>query len=571
MEKWWKKAIGYQIYLRSFKDSNDDGIGDLQGIISKLDYLHDLGINLIWICPFYDSPMDDNGYDVRDFYKVSSEYGTMDDFKQLISKAHLLNIKVMTDLVLNHTSDEHYWFQEAKKDKNSKYHDYYIWGNPRYKDSKMIPPTNWASFFGGSCWEYNEETNEYYMKIFSKKMPDLNWNNKELRKEIQKVAKFWIELGVDGFRVDAVAHLGKCELVDSFDNYDKDKDIAYDWSRFSNLEIVHDYLHELNVEVFSKYDLACVGEVGGNATVEDAIRYTSVDSKELDMVFNFDHNWCNNGWNRKKGEELKINVHHIKEMFKKWQTRLQNNGWNAIYWLNHDQPRVASHYGSLEYPLESTKMLATIMYNMSGTPFIYNGEEIGMTSPKFNSIEDFNDVQLIGQYEFNVIKNKQDKDEFIFNAAYSSRDNARTMMQWDDSIYAGFSTHKPWYRVNDNYLDINVSKQLNDSNSLLNYYKKVIEIRLNSIYQDTLCYGTYQIVLEEDDYIYAYLREYKDETLLVVANLTKEECTIHNLDYKVCNVILHNYKTINSKDLDSLLNSTLRPFESYLLKVERMK
>lgn len=559
LNKWWKYSFGYQIYIRSFKDSNNDGIGDLKGIIEKLDYLEYLGVNLIWICPFFESPMDDNGYDVSDFYSVSKEYGTIEDIKELIDKAHKKGIRVIIDLIMNQTSDEHEWFIESRKSKDNPYRDYYLWMPPKIVDGKQVEPTNWASFFGGSCWQYDDETKEYYMKIFSKKMPDLNWKNPSIRKEIANVALYWIKLGIDGFRIDAVAHIGKSEFIDS--NMDTNEKYKPEWEKYSNLPIIHKYLKELNRNVFSKYDVFTVGEVGGRAKIEDALLYVGRLRGELNSVFNFDHNWCNNGWNRKKGEKLVINVPHMKEMFNKWQTGLFGEGWNAIYWLNHDQPRVASHYGDPDYPKESAKMLATAMYFMWGTPFIYNGEEIGMTNPNFKSIDDFRDVSVKNQYRINVIENHQDADEFIWNASYSTRDNARTLMQWSDEENGGFTKGKPWNIICDNYKEINVKKEIEDEDSILHYYRKVIRIRLWSEYRQVICFGKYIQLEKEHDKLYAYYRIYRNKRILVLCNLTDKEFDLDSI--KINNqvkIIISNY---NRKEY----LKHFMPFEAYVLEV----
>lgn len=560
--KWWQEAIGYQIYIRSFQDSNNDGIGDLKGIISRLDYLKYLGINLIWICPFCSSPMDDNGYDVSDFYDVSSDYGSLNDIKTLIIKAHDKGIKVMMDLILNHTSDEHYWFKEARKAKDNPYHDYYIWGNPRIINGEKKEPTNWASFFGGSAWEYNETTDEYYMKIFSKKMPDLNWKNPMVQKEMIKVATFWCDLGIDGFRIDAASHLGKDTLVDVV--VDKPEDwYHHNCIKFSNLPIVHEYMHILNKEVFSKYDIITVGEVGGYASVDDALKFTMPSREELEMVFNFDHNWCNNGWDRAESEKQRINVAHLKEMFNKWQTGLQGKTWNAIYWLNHDQPRVATHYGDKDYYLESTKMLAIALYFMWGTPFIYNGEEIGMTSPKFTSLNDFRDVSIKNAYLYDVVEHGETFEHFIKRVSYSTRDNARTLMQWDDSINGGFSQGKPWNIICSNYQKINVKNEINDPTSVLSFYKKVIDLRLNSKYKDVITYGKYQQLYYEHPSLYCYERILKKQKLLVICNLTDNIVELPLIKEEYQNIILSNYPNNLRKVQELPLN--LKPFEAYVL------
>lgn len=570
--KWWKNSVGYQIYIRSFKDSNDDGIGDLKGITSKLDYLKYLGINLIWICPFYESPMDDNGYDVSDFLNVSSEYGSLSDIKELLFEAHKRNIRVIIDLILNQTSDEHWWFKEAKKSRDNPYHDYYIWKNPRYVEEngkrKRIEPTNWASFFGGSCWEYVEAIDQYYMKIFSKKMPDLNYENPKVIDEIINIINFWCELGVDGFRLDAVAHLAKSEFVDS--NLDTSDEYKPDWSKYSNLSKVHDYLKELNKRAFSKFDLLLVGEVGGNATVNDALLYTLPERKELNMVFNFDHNWCNNKWEKEPNKKMRIKVLDLKKVFNKWEVGLQNNGsWNALYWLNHDQPRVVSHYGDSEYFEKSTKVLALALYFMWGTPFIYNGEEIGMTNPVFKTIEDFKDVSAINCYRIEVLEKKKDAQKFIEDISYSTRDNARTIMQWDDGEYGGFSNTKPWNIICDNYKEINVSKEIADKNSLFNFYRKILKIRLKSKYRYVIRDGVYEQKALEDDSLYMYIRRLESSdkefnSIIVISNLT-DKVIDFNITNILTNIDLNNTKIVLSNYNRRAVPKQLKEYEGIVL------
>jgi len=562
--KWWKEAFGYQIYIRSFYDANNDGIGDLQGITEKLPYLSYLGVNLIWICPFYKSPMDDNGYDVMDFYAVDKTYGTLEDFKVLVEEAHKRGIRVIIDLILNHTSDEHSWFIESRKSKDNPYRDYYIWRPPRYDElGNRKEPTNWASFFGGGCWEYDEQTDEYYMKIFSKKMPDLNWENHQVQEEMVKVAKYWLDLGVDGFRVDAVAHLAKAPFVDS----DMPTNYRYtpDWGRFSNLPKLHEYLKMMRKKAFSGYDLMVVGEVGGGALVEDALKYSAPEEEELDMVFNFDHNWCNNSWSAKDRTELKINVPHLKEMFDKWQTGLFGKAWNAIYWLNHDQPRVVTHYGDDEGPLHdrSAKALAVALYFMWGTPFIYNGEEIGMTNPHFKSIADFQDVSFITQYYLNI-QNGTDPEAYIAHASLSTRDNARTLMQWNDGLRGGFTKGTPWNLINENYRTINVESQIKDPNSILNFYRKIIEIRTKSPFRNIIIYGSYELIEKEHNQIYAYLRRFEGRNLLVLCNLTKEAATVDKLPYTLEERVLGTM----DKQININKKMVLEPYEAYVLEIK---
>jgi glycosidase len=562
--KWWKEAFGYQIYIRSFYDANNDGIGDLKGITEKLPYLSYLGVNLIWICPFYKSPMDDNGYDVADFYAVDETYGTLEDFRELIAEAHKRGIRVIIDLILNHTSDEHPWFIESRKSKDSPYRNYYIWQPPRYDESgNRKEPTNWASFFGGGCWEYDETTDEYYMKIFSKKMPDLNWENLQVQAEMVKVAKYWLDLGVDGFRVDAVAHLAKAPFVDS--TMPTDYQYTPDWGKFSNLPKLHEYLKMMRKEAFSGYDLLVVGEVGGSALIEDALKYAAPEERELDMVFNFDHNWCNNSWSAKDRSELKINVPHLKEMFGKWQSGLYGKAWNALYWLNHDQPRVVTHYGDDEGPLHdrSAKALAVALYFMWGTPFIYNGEEIGMTNPHFKTIDDFKDVSFITQYYINV-QNGADPEKYIAHASLSTRDNARTLMQWNDSLHGGFTKGTPWNLINDNYRTINVESQMKDPDSVLNFYRKVIEIRTKSAFRNIIIYGSYEPFLKEHPKVYAYLRRYEGRTMLIICNLTKEKAIVEGLPFTLIEKVLG---TMN-KQININQRMVLEPYEAYVLEIK---
>ena len=561
--KWWKEAIGYQIYLRSFYDSNGDGIGDINGIIEKLDYLKDLGVDLLWICPFYKSPMDDNGYDVSDFYDISPDYGTMDDAKRLISEAKKRGIRIIADLVMNQTSDEHEWFMESRKSVDNPYRDYYIWQKGKIVDGKEVEPTNWASFFGGSCWKKDEITGEYYMKIFSEKMPDLNWANPNVRKSMFDMAKFWLDLGIDGFRVDAVAHIARSKTFEDSTMESNDK-YKPDWRKFSNLPELHDYLKEFNQAVLKDYDVMTVGEVGGGALPMEAIDYAGLNRDELNMVFNFDHNWCNNVWNlRDPNEKVVTNLPHLKDMFEKWQTNLYGKAWNPIYWLNHDQPRVMSQYGNVEKRVLSGSMLATALYFMWGTPFIYQGEEIGMTNYPFKTIEDFNDVSVKNSYHLACVEGNEDKDRYIGFTAHRSRDNARTPVQWKNAPYGGFSNVVPWFHVNPNYPTINVEDEMKDPNSLWHYYKKVLNLRKNSSYKDTFVYGTYKQILRDDEEIYGYVRENKD-TILVITNFFDITKTVSVDGFSVEEVLLSNYES-EDVNLESL---TLRPYESLVLKVK---
>jgi len=552
------EAVGYQIYPKSFYDSNGDGIGDIRGITMKLDYLSELGVNLLWICPFYTSPMDDNGYDVSDFYNVAPEFGTLEDIKELIRQAHERGIRIIADLVLNHTSDEHPWFVESRQSTHNRYRDYYIWAKPRTDSSgREIEPTNWASFFGGSCWEKDPSTNEYYMKIFSKKMPDLNWKNPWLRVDMHRMATWWIDLGIDGFRIDAVSHLAKSDLTDSTMNtYEKYKP---DWGRYSNLDQVHEYLKEMNKEVFSKHDIVTIGEVGGGALVESGIRYSGFDRDELDMVFNFDHNWCNNTWGGAKSiEDVKTNLLCLKENFKKWQHGLFGKAWSPLYWLNHDHPRVLSHYGSLRHHKKSAKMLATALHMMWGTPFVYNGEEIGMTNVDFRTIDDFKDVSVHTQYKINVLQHGADEEAFIRDFALRSRDNARGPMQWDRSKNAGFSSGEPWFKVNENYETINAADQRADPSSVFHHYRTLIALRRMSPYKDIIVYGDYEPVLKSHEQVYGYTRSFSGQKILVICNFFEYNVTAAIEGLAVKKIILSNYDD-SSTTLHAL---HLRPFEA---------
>ena len=558
---WWMESVGYQIYPKSFYDSNQDGIGDLKGIDSKLDYLKELGVNLLWICPFYDSPMDDNGYDVRNFFDVAKDFGTMDDVKNLIAHAHERGIKIILDYVLNHTSDEHPWFIESRSSKDNPYRDYYIWHEGRMKDDQKIEPTNWGSFFGGSCWKYDEPTDSYYMKIFSNKMPDLNWKNKKVQDEMIEVAKKWLELGIDGFRIDAVSHLDRAEFEDT--TICKEP-ICLDWHKFSNLPKVHDYLKRLHEEVFEPYQVLAIGEVGGEASIEQGIKYASYDSKELSMVFNFDHNWCNNLGNVLNHKKMKVNVLCLKQAFSKWQEAFKEIGWLPLNWLNHDQPRLMTQYGHYKYPKESGKMLATALHMMRGTPFIYQGEEIGMTNYPFEDVTEFDDISSRATYYYHLEKEPDNPVRALKKAAVSSRDNPRTPMQWGPTDYAGFSRVKPWMRVNPNYKKINVTSQLNDKDSLWYHYQKLISLRLDSPYKDTIIYGSYELIDSDHPYLYNYLRKGRHETLLVINSFSSKTIKYDVSSYHIVETIISNRHDLKIKEG----TITLKPFASIVFKIE---
>lgn len=540
---WWKEAVGYQIYPKTFKDGNHDGFGDLKGVIEKIPYLHDLGIDFIWICPFFDSPMDDNGYDVRDFYKVDKMFGTIEDFKQLVSICDSYNIKIVVDLVLNHTSDEHEWFQKAKQHEKH-YEDYYFMKHASHT------PTNWGSFFGGSAWERLAD-NTYYLRIFSKKMPDLNWSNPVLREEMYEIARYWMNLGVAGFRLDAIAHLAKDM---NFANSTKPEvnGVAYDWSKFSNLPAAQTYLKEFKEHVLQPLSCFSVGEVGGGASVDDALEYVSYDDGKLNIVFTFDHVWCNNINTANSIEDLKIDAPKLKETLAYWQTSLFHKGWSSLYLNNHDFNRVVSNYGSVKYHNKSAKALATMMYFLWGTPFIYQGEEIGMTNYPFTSIDDFNDVQALEQYRN---KPEAEKATFFTKLKLSSRDNVRTTMQWDTSTLGGFSTKAIGLLTNPNYQTINVASQLEDENSILNYYKQVIKLKKQI---KTLLYGNIEFIELHPD-VMCYKRYDEHQTYLVIVNLSCDKVSLPT-PIDTSNVLLSNTHT-------SSILTHLEPYDAFLLQI----
>ena len=548
-KKWWKEAVAYQIYPRSFMDSNNDGIGDLQGIISKLDYLKDLGIDVIWICPVYKSLNDDNGYDISDYQDIMSDFGTMEDFNELLSEIHKRNMKIIIDLVINHTSDEHPWFIESRSSKQNPKRDWYIWREG--KDNKE--PNNWESIFKGSAWEYDENTKEYYLHLFSKKQPDLNWENEDMRNEIYKMINWWLDKGIDGFRVDAISHINKEEGLVDMDNPDNLKYVP-SFDKHMNVEGIHDYLRELKENTFSKYDIMTVGEANG-VKAEQATDWVGENDGKFNMLFQFEHIDL---WNSSE-----FNLPNLKKVWNKWQVNLENDGWNALFIENHDITRVVSSWGDdTRFLKESAKALGLLYFMHKGTPFIYQGQEIGMTNVKFNDINEYDDIRSINEYNQLINQGMSPKDalEHIWN---TSRDNTRTPMQWDDSLNAGFSKSNPWIHVNPNYKYINVKEQLEDDDSILNFYKKMIKIKKSS---ECLIYGKYNLILEDDTNIFAYERILNDEKFLVICNLKSESSNYkyEKLTLKYENLILSNYNVDAHKDLN---NFELKPWEARLYKI----
>lgn len=554
-EKWWKEAVVYQIYPRSFFDSNNDGIGDLKGIIYKLDYLKELGIDVIWLNPIYKSPNADNGYDISDYYNIIDEFGTMEDFDELLKQAHLKGIKIIMDLVVNHTSDEHEWFIESKKSKDNPYREFYFWK----KGYNSSPPNNWQSFFSGSAWEYDEQSMEYYLHLFAVKQPDLNWDNEKVRKEIYKMMKWWLDKGIDGFRMDVINLISKTKGLP--DDKEGEKTGGLVGSKYyANGPKVHDYLQEMNKEVLSKYDIMTVGETPF-VTPEIAKLYVDDDRNELNMVFHFELMGIDNG--NSKWDIKPWNITDFKKIMYKWYIALKEKGWNSLYLNNHDQPRMVSRFGNdSKYREESSKLLATLLHTWHGTPYIYQGEEIGMTNCKFLSIEEFNDVETLNWYK--EMKKQNKSDEYIIEILNKrSRDHARTPMQWDDTKNAGFTESTPWIKVNPNYKEINVKKALADRNSIFYFYKKLIELRKKL---PVIVYGDITILNEENEKIFAYKKNYKNQEILVILNFSDEyvpfsipkDLYIHSFE-----LLISNY------NVDDNIKSTitLKPYESRIYQI----
>lgn len=548
---WWKEAVVYQIYPRSFKDSNGDGIGDLNGITEKMDYLKELGIDVIWLSPVYESPNDDNGYDISNYRGIMKDFGTMEDYDRMLAAAHERGIRIVMDLVVNHTSDEHPWFIESRRSKDNPYRDYYIWREG--KDGKE--PNNWGSCFSGPAWEYDSTTDMYYLHLFSKKQPDLNWDNPKVRDEVFDMMDWWCRKGIDGFRMDVISMISKVPgLPDGTPGANGFGDFG---PYVCNGPHVHEYLQEMNRRVLSRYDLLTVGECSG-VTVEEAKKYASLDGKELNMVFQFEHMDLDGGesfkWNDKK-----IDLVELKKVLTKWQVSLMGKAWNSLYWCNHDQPRMISRLGDDSDACRelSAKMLATCLHMMQGTPYVYQGEELGMTNVPFESLEDFRDIESINAYHELVEQDHVlDGDTMLRYLRYKSRDNARTPVQWDDTENAGFTTGTPWIMVNPNYKKINAKEQMSRADSVFHYYQKLISLRHE---MDIIVYGDYELLLPEDPAVYAYTRSLGEEKLLILCNFSREEqkvdlpasCKEENPE-----VLIANYKD------PSLERETLRPYEA---------
>jgi oligo-1,6-glucosidase len=557
LEPWWKRSVVYQIYPRSFMDSDGDGIGDLNGIISKLGYLEKLGVDVIWLSPVYDSPNDDNGYDIRNYRAIMQEFGTMDDFERLIDEAKQKGIRIVMDLVVNHTSDEHAWFVESQSSKDSKYRDYYIWREGKNDQ----PPNNWGSVFSGSAWEREDATNSFYLHLFSKKQPDLNWEHEPLRNEIFDIMTYWLDKGIGGFRMDVINFISKdIQLPDGA--IPPGRLFGDGSTYFMNGPKIHSYLREMNEKVLRQYDVLTVGEMPG-ATPEDARVYTNPNNQEVNMVFTFEHMNLDSGPDE-KWDIKPLDLVDLKRNLEKWQQALHQVGWNSLYWNNHDQPRIVSRFGDEGVHREmSAKMLAICLHMLQGTPYIYQGEEIGMTNIKFDSIHDYRDIETLNMYKeksYQGIAN----DKIMSSIYAKGRDNARTPMQWTSD--GGFSTGTPWIRMNTNTSKINVEQALADPSSIFYTYQKLIQLRKE---YDIITLGSFHLLLPDHPRLFVYKRQTSVEEWLIVTNFSKDTVKI---DWNVCdvqnikaNVIISNYKTpqINEDFIE------VRPYEAFVLAFER--
>ena len=555
MEKrWWKESVVYQIYPRSFCDSNGDGIGDLNGITGKLDYLKELGIDVIWLSPVYKSPNDDNGYDISDYQAIMDEFGTMEDFDRMLATAHEKGIKIMMDLVVNHTSDEHKWFIESRKSTDNPYRDYYIW-RPAKEDGSL--PNNWGSCFSGPAWEYDKTTDMYFLHLFSKKQPDLNWDNPAVRQDVFDMMNWWLKKGVDGFRMDVISLISKEPGL-------PDKETGINGYATFNVSAngpnVHEYLQEMRQKALNNADTITVGECSG-VTLEEAKKYARSDEKELNMVFQFEHMDVDSDEKAGKWTTRKMDLRNLKKILTRWQKGLQDIAWNSLYWENHDQPRSVSRFGndSDEYREISAKMLATCIHMMQGTPYVYQGEELGMTNCPFNTLDNFRDLESINAFHELTEQGKMTEEDMMAAIGYKGRDNARTPMQWDDSAYAGFSTTNPWIMVNPNYTKINAKDQVNREDSVFKYYQKLIKLRHES---ELIVYGTYDLILDDDKDIYAYIRTLGDEKLIVYCNFSENTREVELPEEFV------NKKVLISNYSDAKANQkiTLRPYEAIVIQ-----
>lgn len=546
---WWKEAVVYQIYPRSFMDSNGDGIGDLRGITERLDYLQDLGIDVIWICPMFKSPNDDNGYDISDYQDIMDEFGDMQDFDDLLAAIHARGMRLILDLVVNHTSDEHPWFIESRSSTDNPKRDWYIWRDA--EEDKA--PNNWESIFKGSAWQKDEVTKQYYMHLFSTKQPDLNWENQAVRDAIYKMINWWLDKGIDGFRLDAITHMKKEPGLESMPNSKGLKNVPC-WDKMMNVDGVLDYIDDMCKHTFNHYDIMTVGEANG-VSVEQAGDWVSEEKQRLNMIFQFDHLKL---WS--EDSEAKLDLAKIKGIFSKWQKGLQNAGWNALFLENHDVPRIVSKWGNTEeYWYQSATSLAVMYFMMQGTPFIYQGQEIGMTNTQFGHIDDFDCVGTKNHYA-ELLEQGMPEQEILHFLSRIGRDNSRTPMQWDATQHAGFSTSEPWLKVNPNYQAINVEDQKKDEHSVLSFYRRLIALRKA---EPVLVYGDYDLVLEDDLNIYAYTRSLEQQKLLILCNLSEKTVPVNYYKSSLAeqNLLLSNYSDSDNEHYQ------LQPFETKIYRL----
>ena len=551
-KKWWKESVVYQIYPKSFKDSNGDGVGDIRGIIQKLDYLKELGVNVLWISPMLESPQDDNGYDISDYRRIYEEYGTMEDYEELLCEAHKRSIRILMDLVVNHTSDEHNWFIESRKSKDNPYRDYYIWKDP----VNGKEPNNWGGAFGGSAWEYDPQTQMYYLHLFSKKQPDLNWENEKVRQEVYDMMKFWCEKGIDGFRMDVISMISKDQR---FPDGEMNNGLYGDFGPYCvHSPRVHEFLQEMNQKVLSKYDIMTVGETAG-VTIEEAQKYAGDDRNELNMVFQFEHVESGCG-DYGKWTTAKYDFKEFKNIMIKWQEELQGKAWNSLFLGNHDQPRSVSRFGNDNpvYRETSAKMLATCIHMMQGTPYVYQGEELGMTNIYFDKLEDYRDIESINYFKEFTESGLMTPEHMMKCLMLRSRDNARTPMQWDDSKQAGFTEGEPWIKVNPNYKKINAAQQLEDPDSVFHYYQKLIRLRKE---KDIIVYGEFEPLYREDEQIFAYTRKQDQEKLLTVCNFSDKNAEVEvPEEFKGAECLITN---LGRKEFERKI--VLNPYEAFVL------
>lgn len=538
-KNWWQEVVVYQIYPRSFKDSNGDGIGDIRGMIEELDYLEKLGVGAIWLSPVYQSPNDDNGYDISDYEAIMDEFGTMEDMDEFLREANKRNIKIIMDLVVNHTSDEHQWFVEAKKGKDNPYRDYYVWADPA-EDGGV--PNDLRSTFSGSAWEFDEESGQYYLHLFSKKQPDLNWENDDMRQAVYEMMNFWIEKGIGGFRLDVIDLVGKKPLEEITGNGPR----------------LHEFLQEMNQATFGNHDLLTVGETWG-ATPEIAKLYSNPERKELSMVFQFEHIGLDQQPGKEKWDLQPVDIAQLKEILTKWQTELGNEGWNSLFWNNHDLPRMVSRWGNdQDYRVESAKMLAILLHMMKGTPYIYQGEEIGMTNTPIRDISEAEDIETINMYNERLEKGYS-KEVIIHSINAKGRDNARRPMAWNGEKQGGFTSGTPWIALNENYKEINVEAALNDTNSIFYTYQNLIQLRKDN---PIMVWGSFELV-DTVDQVFSYYRKYEGECWLIVTNFSNEEQPFTSED-EIEKVIIQNDK----EKITTLREITLRPWQAFVVKVK---